>query len=467
MTGVIPEGRPPQTPPRRWLADLAWLPSQGIQRNVLIEADGDRFTSVAPNAETPPDTTRLSGLTLPGFANAHSHAFHRALRSTTQAGRGTFWTWRERMYQVAARLDPGSYHELARAVFAEMTLAGISCVGEFHYVHHQPDGHPYADPNAMGRALIQAAGDAGLRITLLDTCYLAGGLDGDGFRPLTGPQVRFGDGDAARWAARVTELGCDEHGVVAPHAQAGAALHSVRAVPRDQMHPVVAWSRRFGAPLHVHMSEQRAENQACQARYGMSPTRLLYERDVLGPRTTVVHATHVDDRDLELLGGGQTFACLCPTTERDLGDGLAPAQALAAAGCPLTLGSDSHAVIDILEEARGVEYAERLARQARGHFTAESLLRAATTAGHTSLGWPDAGEIAPGARADLVCVALDSVRTAGVADPLALEAATFAATAADITDVVISGRDVVRDRVHLLVPDVPRELSRSIRAVLG
>ena len=371
------------------------------------------------------------------------------------------------MYDVAARLDPDSYHRLARAVFAEMALAGISCVGEFHYLHHRPGGRPYADPNAMGRALIQAAADAGLRITLLDTCYLTGGLVEEGLLPLAGPQLRFGDGDAVRWAARVTELGCDAHGMIAPHAQVGAAIHSVRAVPRGQMHPVVAWAHQFGAPLHVHMSEQRAENEACQAVYGMSPARLLYEQDVLGPRTTVVHATHVDDGDLELLGGCQTFACLCPTTERDLGDGLAPAQALAAAGCPLTLGSDSHAVIDILSEARGVEYAERLARQARGHFTAEALLRAATSDGHTSLGWPDAGEIAPGARADLVSVSLDSVRTAGAADGAALEAAVFAATSADVTDVVISGRDVVRDGVHLLVPDVPGELSRSIRAVLS
>jgi cytosine/adenosine deaminase-related metal-dependent hydrolase len=156
---------------------------------------------------------------------------------------------------------------------------------------------------------------------------------------------------------------------------------------------------------------------------------------------------------------------LCPTTERDLGDGLAPAQALAAAGCVLTLGSDSHAVIDLLEEARGVEYAERLGRQARGHLTAEALLTAATTAGHTSLGWPDAGEIAPGAWADLVTVSLDSVRTAGATDRSALEAAVFAATAADVTDVVVSGRDVVRDRTHLLVPDVPGELSRAIGAL--
>jgi cytosine/adenosine deaminase-related metal-dependent hydrolase len=215
------------------------------------------------------------------------------------------------------------------------------------------------------------------------------------------------------------------------------------------------------------MSEQLGENQACQAVYGVSPARLLYDEDVLGPRTTVVHATHVDSADLKLLGGCQSFACICPTTERDLGDGLAPAGALAAAGCPLTLGSDSHAVVDMLVEARGVEYAERLAQRSRGHFTAEALLRAAAPDGHASLGWPDAGEIVPGAWADLVAVSLDSVRTAGAAGHLALEAAIFSASAADITDVVIGGRDVVRDGVHLLVQDVPGELSRSIRAVLG
>ena len=460
-------GRHPQTPRRRWLADLAWLPGQGLSRDVLLEAEGDRFTSVTPlTSATPPGAERLHGLTLPGFANAHSHAFHRVLRGTTQAASGTFWTWRERMYEVAARLDPDSYLSLARAVYAEMALAGISCVGEFHYLHHQPDGRPYADPNAMGRALIQAAADAGLRITLLDTCYLAGGLDRTGVLPLVGPQVRFGDGDGARWAERAEALGPDERGMLAPHARSGAAIHSVRAVPPEHMHPVAAWASRRGDPLHVHMSEQVAENEACQAVYGVSPARLLYDENVLGPRTTVVHATHVGSAELELLGGSQVFACLCPTTERDLGDGLAPARPLAAAGCALTLGSDSHAVIDILEEARGVEYCERLASRSRGHFTADALLQAATCAGHTSLGWPDAGEITPGARADLVTVSLDSIRTAGAAGAAALEAAVFAATAADIRAVVISGRDVVRDGLHLRFPDVPAELSRTIRAIL-
>ena len=389
------------------------------------------------------------------------------MRGTTQADRGTFWTWRERMYEVAGRLDPDSYLALARAVYAEMTLAGITCVGEFHYVHHQPDGTPYADPNAMGHALIQAAADAGLRITLLDTCYLAGGLDETGVLPLAGPQVRFGDGDGWRWADRAEALGPDDRGLLAPHAMAGAAIHSVRAVPPEHMHPVVTWAARHGAPLHSHLSEQRAENDACRAVYGVSPAQLLYDEDVLGPRTTVVHATHLGAADLQLLGGSQVYACLCPTTERDLGDGLAPARPLAAAGCTLTLGSDSHAVIDILEEARGVEYCERLARRSRGHFTAETLLQAATSAGHSSLGWPDAGQIAPGSRADLVTVSLDSLRTAGAPAEVAMETAVFAASAADIRTVVTGGRDVVRDGIHLLVSDVPGALSRAIRAALG
>jgi formiminoglutamate deiminase len=317
----------------------------------------------------------------------------------------------------------------------------------------------------MGRALAAAAAEAGLRMTLLDTCYLSGGLDGSGPLALGPEQVRFGDGDGAGWAERVSSFGLDAHGMISPHVRAGAAIHSVRAVPREQMGPVVAWAHRYGAPLHVHMSEQVAENEACVACYGSSPTRVLEEAGAIGPRTSVVHATHVTASDMTLLGECQASACICPTTERDLGDGLAPSLDLAAAGCRLTLGSDSHAVIDMLEEARGVEYCERLARRSRGVFTAAALLDAATSAGHASLGWPDAGEIAPGAWADLVTVSLDSVRTAGsVGTPL--ETAVFAATAADVRSVVTGGRDIVKDGVHLLIPDVPAQLSAAIRAVL-
>jgi formiminoglutamate deiminase len=464
----VTAGEETARPVRRWLAELAWSPGLGLSRNVLIEASGDRFTAVTPEAsEVPAAATRLAGLTLPGLANAHSHAFHRALRGITQASRGTFWTWRERMYEVASRLDPDSYLALARAVYAEMTLAGITCVGEFHYVHHGPGGQRYADPNAMGRALIQAADEAGLRISLLDTCYLAGGVSAEGeLMPLAPAQTRFGDGDSAGWAARVEALRPAPDGSLGPHAKAGAAIHSVRAVPPGQMGEVVAWAHQYAAPLHFHLSEQVAENRACLAAYGSTPTEVLYGPGVLGPRSSAVHATHVTRHDIELLGQTQTSACFCPTTEADLADGIGPARRLVSAGCPLTLGSDSQAVVDLLEEARRVEMGERLASQERGHFTAAELAGAATSAGHASLGWPDAGQLAPGAMADLVTVSLDSPRTAGATPGAALESVIFAATAADVTDVVISGRDVVRDRLHLLIPDVPAALTAAITALV-
>jgi formiminoglutamate deiminase len=483
---------------RAWHAEHAWLPGVGVLPDVLIEAAGDRFTTITPRtpvAALPPGTIRLAGLTMPGQANAHSHAFHRGLRGITQAGRGTFWTWRERMYQVAGRLDPDSYLTLARAVYAEMALAGISCVGEFHYLHHAPDGTAYADPNAMSRALIEAAGQAGLRITLLDTCYLSGGLDqAGGSIPLEGPQRRFGDGTAQAWAKRVGALGADEHGLLGPAARVGAAIHSVRAVPPDQMAAVVAWSHSCGGPLHVHLSEQVAENDACLAAYRSTPTAVLYDAGVLGPRTSVVHATHLTSADIRLLGGSEVFACVCPTTEADLADGIGPFGELAAAGCRLSVGSDSQAVIDLFEEARRIEMYARLASQERGHFTAETLGTALTWDGHASLGWPDAGEIAPGSLADLVTVALDSPRLAGAwtaserpeggpdlagertaseqpegsgPDIAVLTAVIFAATPADVRNVVVGGRDVVVNGRHVLIEDVPGALTSSIRAALG
>jgi formiminoglutamate deiminase len=455
-------------PSRSWLAELAWSPRLGLRRDVLIEAEGDRFTSVTPGArDVPAAATRLTGLVLPGLANAHSHAFHRALRGITQASRGTFWTWRERMYEVAGRLDPDSYLALARAVYGEMALAGVSCVGEFHYLHHGPGGVPYADPNQMSLALIQAAAEAGLRITLLDTCYLAGGLSSDGASlPLAGPQLRFGDGDGTRWAERVQQIGAGPDGMLGAHARVGAAVHSVRAVPPAQMAAVTGWAHHHAAPLHVHLSEQVAENTACHAAYGGSPTEVLHEAGVLGPRTSAVHATHLTGHDIGLLGRSQTYACFCPTTEADLADGIGPASQLAAAGSPLTLGSDSHAVIDLLEEARRVELGERLASRERGHFTAADLAAAATLTGHASLGWPQAGQIAPGALADLVAVRLNSPRTAGASPEATLETVIFAGTAADVRDVVIGGRDVVRNGQHQLLGDVPGLLTAAIAAAL-
>jgi formiminoglutamate deiminase len=438
---------------------------------VLIEARGARFIAVTPGtpaASVPPGTVRLSGLTLPGLANAHSHAFHRALRGGTGAAADgeTFWTWRERMYAVAERLDPDNYFALARAVYAEMALAGITCVGEFHYLHHAAGGKRYSDPNEFGLRLIAAAAAAGVRITLLDACYLVGGFVPGGTPvPLAGAQLRFGDGSAAAWAERVAGFRCDSLGMAAPYARLGAAIHSVRAVAPDQVPEIMAWSHAHGAPVHAHLSEQPLENAESRAAFDRTPAEVLYDAGALGPRTTLVHATHLTERDVELIGGSLSTVCMCPLTEADLADGVGPAPALAAAGSPLALGSDGHSVIDLLEEARWLELAQRLVSRRRGHFSPTDLAAAATVHGHACLGWPEAGEIVPGAYADLVTLPLDSPRLAGGgSDPLA---AVFAAgTAADVRHVVVSGIDVVRDGHHLLVDDVPGELAAAISAVL-
>jgi len=426
----------------------ALLPSGPAER-VLVTVEDGRFTSVEPNAD-PGDANVLTGLVLPGLANCHSHAFHRALRGRTQTERGTFWTWREQMYAVAAALTPDTYYALCRAVYGEMLLAGITAVGEFHYLHHAPGGRRYDDPNAMGAALIAAAGDAGIRIALLDTCYVAGGID----QGLNHVQQRFSDGDAAAWATRVSLLDGADDVVI------GAAAHSVRGVPQDQLGAVA--SAFPDAPLHIHLSEQVAENAACLEAYGRTPAQILDETGFLGGRTSAVHATHLTDVDVGLLGSSATYSCFCPTTERDLADGIGPSVALRDAGSPLTLGSDSHAVIDLFEEMRAVELNERLASQERGHWSAPELLRAATVGGHQSIGFPDAGALEVGARADLVAVQLDSVRTSGTGGTV--ESAVFAASAADVRDVVVSGRHLVADGKHAAM-DVAAELATSIAAV--
>ncbi|GAA4788098.1 MULTISPECIES: formimidoylglutamate deiminase [Streptomyces] len=439
-----------------WL-EHAWLGDR-VEPGVVLEVSGDRIAAVRTGTPAPPPGAEvLRGLTLPGLANAHSHAFHRALRGTVQTGSGTFWTWREVMYRVADRLTPDSYFALARAAYAEMALAGVTAVGEFHYVHHAPGGTPYADPNAMGEALIAAAAEAGIRITLLDTAYLSAG-----FGEPPGPhQLRFSDGTAEAWAGRAAAL------KESPHARIGAAVHSVRAVPADQLATVAAWAAERAAPLHVHLSEQTAENEACLAAHGCTPARLLADHGVLGPRTTGVHNTHLTDEDIALVGASGTGTCMCPTTERDLADGIGPAPALQAAGSPLSLGSDSHAVVDPFEEARALELNERLRSRTRGHWTAAALLRAAAEDGHRALGWEGAGRLAAGAPADFAAVALDSVRTAGPEPRLAAETAVFAASAADVRDVVVGGARIVRDHGHTRVPDPAAALAAAVSALRG
>lgn len=358
------------------------------------------------------------------------------------------------MYRVAQRLTPELYHDLALGVFAEMLAGGYTAVGEFHYVHHLTDGTPYADPNAMGEALITAAREAGIRLTLLDTCYLSSGFG----RPLLPEQARFGDRDVLAWRGRVQEL-ADRH-AGEDGLTIGAAIHSVRAVDPQDMEVVVDWARETGAPLHVHLSEQVKENSDCQAAWGGTPTEVLRRAGAWEAKATAVHATHLGDEDVKVLGAHGVTCCFCPSTEADLADGIGPALALVGAGAPLSIGSDQDVLSDPFAEVRALEMDQRLERGTRENFTPEDLVRALTTGGYESLGWSTGGEIAPGALADLVQIRTDSPALAGVT-PRRLP---VLASRADIGDVWVGGDRVVHGGHHVRI-DAAAVLRTAIDAL--
>jgi formiminoglutamate deiminase len=412
----------------RYWCELAWLGGAAPEAGVLIEVDGGVISSVATGVATTDSCTVFNGLTLPGLVSAHSHSFQRALRGRTEGrAEGSFWTWRESMYELAARLDEERVEALARATFAEMALAGITLVGEFDYIHHSD-------------AILRAADAVGIRVTLIDACYLHGGIEA------------FRDGSAADWVSRVSGI---EPG---QRARLGVAIHSVRAVDPESAAVVAGFASERGLALHAHVSEQPAENEGCLREHGLTPTALLAGAGALGEHFTAVHATHLTDDDVRLLIESGSTVCMCPTTERDLADGIG------VPGGRFTLGSDSNAVIDVFEEARAVELDRRLATGVRGLYAPDELARAATCHGYDTLGWPGGGRITVGAPADFVAVGLGSVRLAGTRSVDTLDAVVFAGSAADVSDVVVDGRVIVRDGTHVTM-DVAGELRDAIAAV--
>lgn len=426
----------------------------GIQPGVRIETDAAGIiTAVSTGTEPNPDRTELilDGVVFPGAANAHSHAFHRILRGRTHQGGGDFWIWREQMYKAAGELTPEKYEQLATAVYAEMVTAGFTSVAEFHYVHHRPDGTSYAQApgtgtapgtgaHAMERALARAAVAAGIRLTLLDTCYLAGGIG----QPLSEAQQRFGDADVTAWLRRLDSLRETIAADFDPDlVRVGAALHSVRGVPEEAL-AVLAQRLPADIPLHIHLSEQPAENEACLARYGLTPTGLLARHGLLSERLSAVHATHLTDEDIALLGSAGATIVMCPTTEADLADGIGPARRLQDAGARIALGTDQHAVVDPWLEMRALEYGERLASGRRGRFGPAALLDAAGTGAEAAMATSTAA-IRAGSPADLMAINPASPRTVGShAEQLPLTA-----TGADVTVVVVAGTPVARDGIHL------------------
>jgi formiminoglutamate deiminase len=415
--------------------------STAVAERVEIEAQDGRIIGISAAVEPSPDARVLRGVVFPAAANAHSHAFHRILRGRTHHNRGDFWVWREHMYRSASELTPETYEELATAVFAEMVVAGFSSVAEFHYVHHQPGGKPYPEPHAMELALARAATAAGIRLTLLDTLYLAGGIG----MPLSPEQARFGDGDVQAWLVRLDSLRTEiARNFPAGMVNVGAALHSVRGVPEAAL-AVVAKELPPDLPLHIHLSEQPAENAACVEAHGLTPTGLLARHGLLSPRLSAVHGTHLTDEDIASLGSAGATIVMCPTTEADLADGIGPARALADAGASIALGTDQHAVIDPWIEMRALELGERLGSGERGRFSPDEMLYAATQGAARSMATPVApSALQVGAVCDLVAVASDSARTAGsMAQQL-----PFSATASDVSTVVINGEELASDGVH-------------------
>ncbi len=405
----------------RWHARWAWVDGEPAA-DVSVVIEHGLITAVEVGATPTPEDRRLTGVVYPGMANTHSHVFHRLVRGHVEPGRGDFWSWRDAMYAAAGGLDPDSLRQTSIATFQEMVAAGYTSVAEFHYLHHQPDGRPYDDPNVMADAIADAAIEAGIRLLLLDTCYLSAGF---GQSP-EGVQARFADADADAWAARVSAWRPP------PGVTLGAAIHSVRAVDGASMETVMEWAA--GRPVHVHLSEQDAENEQCLAHLGRTPTQVLSDAGVLGPNTTAVHVTHVDQAAVTLVAESGTSVSMCPTTERWLADGIGPSAALMAAGVALGIGSDSQAVIDPFEEMRLLELHQRLLTGTTGSHDPAQLITAGTGP-QASMGAPHPGGIAVGATGDLVEVDITTPRTAGVIP----EGLVFAASSADVTTVVVGG----------------------------
>ncbi|HEX4036728.1 MAG TPA: formimidoylglutamate deiminase [Acidobacteriaceae bacterium] len=438
--------------------DLIYVGDRFVPGAGVRVEDGGRVLAVGSAAGPGDQVVDLAGKALlPGFVNAHSHAFQRLIRGRAEsrvvAGRD-FWSWRGTMYRAAARLDPQQVYDVARMAFLEMTLAGTTTVGEFHYLHNAPGGRPYDDPNLLAKQVIAAAQSVGLRVVLLRCAYLRSGYQ----VPLDPGQIRFFE-TTADFLARCEEL-TTEYSAHQPLVQFGIAPHSVRAVPFDDLREIVGWALGRKLPLHMHLSEQVAENEACVREYGRTPVSLLGEAGMLGSGLTAVHATHITDHEIALLAQAGAVVCACPTTERNLGDGIVAADRLLESDIPIAFGSDSQAQIDPLEDARELDYHLRLSHQERaildgigGQGLAARLFQCATANGARALG-VRASALGIGEAADFFTVDLRDVSIAGNSSADLLSLIVFGMNRTAIRDVAVNGRLVVRDGRHPLQEEI-------------
>lgn len=431
----------------------------GIRANMLVAIDeqGQIVSIAEANTYNGPRTEHVyvdlpDTLLLPGFVNAHSHVFQRALRGHTHRSQhsrstsspsteqDTFWTWRHAMYAEAQRLTPESLYSGAYTTYQEMLRAGYTTVGEFHYVHHQPDGKPYPHANAMAEAIISAANDVGIRLVLLMTAYAQSGFN----QPPERGQLRFCDASVDAYLQRVDAIR------VGGSLAMGLAPHSVRAVPESWFRAIVEYCHTYNLPLHVHADEQVQEIEQCQAAYGCTPIELLDHFGALGPQTTIIHATHANATELALLAKNKCTVCVCPTTEGDLGDGIAPYTEFMAHDILLAIGSDSNTRLDPMEELRWAEYSARMRYQQRRVLVCEKmaspgplLLHIGTRGGAIALGQPMIGELAAGRAADCIAIDLKHPTMRGWTQEDVLDTLFFGASADAVKAVWVGGKKVV------------------------
>lgn len=390
---------------------------------------------------------------LPGFVNAHSHTFQRLIRGKAESritSGKDFWSWRGTMYRAAAALRPKDVYDVARMAFLEMLLAGTTTVGEFHYLHNGPNGHPYDDPNLLAHQIFDAAKSVGIHLVLLRTAYLRSGFE----LPRDPGQTRFFEstGDFLR----NTQLLLD----ASPKGQVGIAPHSIRAVPLPDLLEIAAWANTQQVPLHMHVAEQVAENVACTREYGYTPVHLLHRHGILSPRFTAVHAIHIDPEEVAELAQSGATICSCPTTERNLGDGIVAADRILASGIGIAFGSDSQAQIDPLEDARQLDYHLRLRDQQRavldqidGIPIAQRLFACATSSGANALGVAT-GAFTAGLRADAFTVDRKHPSIAGHSPDDLLSTLVFGLNSEAISDVIVGGRFRVQQRKHPLDAEI-------------
>jgi formimidoylglutamate deiminase len=405
---------------------------------------------------------------LPGFVNVHSHSFQRLIRgqSESRAVSGKdFWSWRGTMYHAASQLSPQEVYDVARMAFLEMALAGTTTVGEFHYLHNQPDGSPYEDPNLLSKQVIAAARSVGIRIVLLRTAYLRSGYE----LPPDPGQIRFFESSSA--FLENTRSLISDCSTASNEVLFGVAPHSIRAVPLNELRKIAEWSRNNGLVVHMHVSEQIAENTACLKEYSHTPVELLMKEGLLGPDLTAVHAIHISDEEIAMLGGTGATICSCPTTERNLGDGILAADRVMAAGISIALGSDSEAQIDPLEDARQLDYHLRLEQQERaildqiaGKPLASRLFDCATIHGARSLAIP-AGNLTPGSFADFFTVDLKDPSIVGHSPEDLLPILVFSLNRSAIRDVVVNGRFILQDQRHALQEEIISQYQEVYRKV--